>query len=273
MNYNFNPLESKLLFERPKRLHAISAWNEHVPFAMLLVELQRSRVIVELGTHWGVSYCAWCQAVAAIGTETHCYAVDTWSGDSHAGYYGNEVYENLKEHHKQYESFSQLLRMTFDEALRQISNNSVDLLHIDGLHTYEAVKHDYDTWLPKMSDKGIILFHDTVVTERGFGVCKLWHELSLRFPHFNFEHGFGLGILAVGENQPESVMNFLQTANAHPYSTRELFSSLGHRLQADLMCADMRIELNRLKGIEQSRDYQVGRKIVEPLRALKQHLK
>jgi O-antigen biosynthesis protein len=269
MNHDFNPLESRLLFDHPKRLHTISAWNEHVPFAMLLVELQRPRVIVELGTHWGVSYCAWCQAVVAIGTETRCYAVDTWSGDSHAGYYGHEVYESLKEHHKQYESFSQLLRMTFDEALQQIPDHSVDLLHIDGLHTYEAVKHDYDTWLPKMSDKGIILFHDTVVTERGFGVHKLWSELIPNFPHFNFEHGYGLGILAVGKNQPEAVRNFLQTADANPISTRQFFLALGRNLQLEVVNVEMDKEINRLRSVELSRDYIWGRKIVAPLRRLK----
>jgi hypothetical protein len=53
----------------------------------------------------------------------------------------------LKAHHKQYESFSQLLCMTFDEALQQVADESVDLLHIDGLHTYEAVKRDYNATL------------------------------------------------------------------------------------------------------------------------------
>jgi hypothetical protein len=246
MNSSFNPLEYKQLFTHPKRLHKASAWNEHVPFAMLLVELQRPRSIVELGTHWGVSYCAFCQSVAATGSETRCYAVDTWAGDVHAGHYDNEVYENLKAHHKRYESFSQLLRMTFDEALLQVPDHSVDLLHIDGLHTYEAVKHDYDTWLPKMSDHGIILFHDTTVTERGFGVHQLWSELTPNFPHFNFEHGYGLGILAVGKNQPDAVINFLQTANGHASITCELFSSLGRRLQVEMLLVEMSEEKRSL---------------------------
>ena len=85
---------------------------------MLLVELQSPRVVVELGTQFGVSYCAFCQAVMETSVRANCYAVDTWTGDGHAGFYGDDVYENLKAHHKQYESFSQLLRMNRLPAVR-----------------------------------------------------------------------------------------------------------------------------------------------------------
>ncbi|HUC84716.1 MAG TPA: class I SAM-dependent methyltransferase [Candidatus Acidoferrales bacterium] len=234
MESDFNPLQYPLLFAQPKRLHVLSAWTEHVPFAMLLIDLQRPDLFVELGTHWGISYCACCQAVASIGSPTRCYAVDTWTGDEHAGFYGQEVYEDLKAHHQPYESFSKLLRMTFDEALGQVADKSVDLLHIDGLHSYEAVKRDYESWLPKLSKRGLVLFHDTMVQERGFGVYQLWAELSRNFAHFNFEHGYGLGVLAVGQEQPPAVTQFLQTANARPEAVRRLFSSLGHRIKCDL---------------------------------------
>jgi predicted O-methyltransferase YrrM len=145
MDQGFNPLKFKQLFAHPKRLLKESTWNEHVPFAMPLVEFQRPRIIVELGTHCGVSYCAFCQAVTETGAGARCYAVDTWAGDIHTGRYGDDVYESLKAYHKQYESFSRLLRMTFDEALERVPDESVDLLYIDDLHTYEAVKRDYNT--------------------------------------------------------------------------------------------------------------------------------
>lgn len=233
---------------------------------MLLIEMQRPRSIVELGTQLGVSYFAFCQAVLMIGSQTRCFAVDTWAGDPHAGYYGNEIYQTVERYNKQYEDFSTLLRMKFDEALQVIPDNSVDLLHIDGFHTYEAAKHDYDTWFSKMSRRGIILFHDTTVFEKGFGVHKLWDELSPRFPHFHFEHGFGLGILAVGRDQPEAVMNFLQTANAIASTTNQFFSALGRHLKAELKCEEVTAEILCLK---QSRDYQWGSKLLTPLRRLK----
>ena len=37
-------------------------------------------------------------------------------------------------------TFSSLLRMDFADARDHIEDGSVDLLHIDGLHTYEAVR-------------------------------------------------------------------------------------------------------------------------------------
>ncbi|WP_342479224.1 class I SAM-dependent methyltransferase [Paenibacillus sp. FSL H7-0350] len=66
-----------------------------------------------------------------------------------------------------------LLRMTFDEAVGTFEDNSIDLLHIDGLHTYEAIKHDYECWLPKLADNSVVLFHDITVRMDDFGVYQL----------------------------------------------------------------------------------------------------
>ncbi|HKM66446.1 MAG TPA: class I SAM-dependent methyltransferase [Candidatus Acidoferrum sp.] len=230
MQADFNPLDWRLLYTLPNRMHKKSGWTEHVPLAMLLVEMLQPRVSVELGTQHGVSYCAFCQAVAETRSSTRCYAVDTWKGDAHATYYKESVFQELNEHHRQFESFSTLLRMTFDEALAHVPDRSVDLLHIDGLHYYEAVKKDYETWQPKLSERAVLLFHDTMETQGGFGVHQLWRELSPNYPSFNIEHGHGLGILARGPEQTPVFLDFLRTANTKPEATRALFAALGRRV-------------------------------------------
>ncbi len=164
----FNPLNYLLCLAQPRRL-TIKPWSEHIPFAFAVVQMLKPKVLVELGTNTGESYCAFCQAVDALGLDTACYAIDTWRGDEHTGSYGEEVLMDLRSHHDLlYSRFSTLIRQTFDEALVNFPDSTIDLLHIDGFHTYEAVRHDFETWLPKLSRRGVVLFHDTNMHERDF---------------------------------------------------------------------------------------------------------
>lgn len=217
------------IFWRPSYI-AQSAWLEHIPFAFWLIDTLQPRKIVELGTHYGSSYFSFCQAVTKLDLQTQCYAVDTWSGDEHAGQYGEEVYRQVSEYNQQhYSDFSTLVRSTFDQALEHFPQGSIDLLHIDGLHTLEAVPHDFESWLPKLSDRAVVIMHDTNVRERGFGVFQLLDELKQQYPHFEFAHGHGLGVIGVGSEQSSEMMS-LYGLSDNPSATRqvqEVFSRLG----------------------------------------------
>ncbi len=223
------------LFWRPTRLGVDSAWYGHLPFAHWIVVAARPRLLVELGTHAGVSYAAFCEAVQRARLDTRCVAVDTWRGDEHAGFYGEDVYQDLLAFHDaRYAGFSRLVRSDFDGALGHVGDASIDLLHIDGRHTYADVRHDFESWRPKLSDRAVVLFHDTNVRERDFGVWKLWAELCAELPHFEFLHAFGLGVLCVGEHAAAPVRALCALRDAAAVSQlRERFALLGERWVLD----------------------------------------
>ena len=242
-NGSFNPLDYPICLAYPTRI-AESAWLGHVPFAFFITDVLRPRVLVELGTHYGVSYCAFCQAVKELRSATLCYAVDTWQGDQHVGAYGPEVLQTLKEHHDPlYGSFSRLVQSSFQEALNHFADKTIDLLHIDGCHTYEAVKQDFESWLPKMTDRGVILFHDINVREYNFGVWKLWQELKQKYAHVEFMHTHGLGVLAVGPECPPALTQFMQYAEREPQLIGEFFYQLGVRAESGLKLQDQEDQL------------------------------
>ena len=229
---------SSASYQIPDRMVESSAWKKHAPFAFWLIETHRPQVLVELGAHHGFSYLCFCQQIQQMGLPARCAAVDTWQGDKHAGFYGEEVFENLRRYHDpRYSNFSRLIRSTFDDALVNFPDGSIDLLHIDGRHLYEDVRHDYESWKPKLSSRAIVLFHDTQVREQDFGVFKFWEEIRKQFPHFEFKHGYGLGVLGVGEkHRSEEFPLFSATLDdAVVSSIRQTYETLGSLLDSSVL--------------------------------------
>jgi len=237
------------MWELPPRMSVHSAWLQHTAMVPVIVALTRPRVFVELGSHAGDSYCAFCESVLRMEVGTQCAAVDTWTGDVHAGQYSPAVLQSLREFHdRRYAGFSRLMQMTFDAALTAFPEGSIDLLHIDGLHTYEAVKHDFESWRPKLSEHGVVLLHDTAARLEGFGVWKFWEEVAGMGPSFNVPYGWGLGMLAAGKEVSREFVAFLEALREDPRilgvlgaigQRNEIFRTLNFAAEALCQCHDM----------------------------------
>ena len=204
------------------------AWVGHTPFAYWLVAALKPKTLVELGTHGGGSYFSFCQSVIDNKLDTKTYAIDTWMGEKQAGFYSESLFKKVMDFNiEHFDNFSTLMKMTFDEALNEFDDNSVDLLHIDGFHSYEAVSNDFREWYPKLSKEAIVLFHDTHEIKPGFGVHQFWDELKKehREQCFEFKHSHGLGMCF--PKSSKAAINFKKEFSLDLEKTFNLFSIIG----------------------------------------------
>lgn len=210
-----------------------SPWSGHRNFAYDFVSFFKPKTIVELGSHYGCSAFAFAQAIKDFNLNTELDAIDTWSGDDFTkNDYENDVYSVFKKTIDKFYSEQKInmLRMTFDEAISKFEDNSIDVLHIDGSHHYDDVKHDFYMWLPKVKKDGIIFLHDIsedIVLGSIMGSNKFWNELSEKFKNtIRFDFSWGLGIIFLSE---EKYMRTINKINLSKYQRQNNALSVEYR--------------------------------------------
>jgi len=101
---------------------------------------------------------------------------------------------------------------TFRKIEEILKGRKVDFLFIDGDHSYEGVKKDFEMYSPLVRKGGIIAFHDIIpdyYTRYGIKtgswtgeVYKFWNEIKEKYEHLEIvkdreQDGFGIGVLFV----------------------------------------------------------------------------
>ena len=89
----------------------------------------------------------------------------------------------------------------FEQILR---GRAVDLMFIDGDHTYEGVKKDFEMYSPFVRNGGVVAFHD-ILKEQGEADCEVnrfWNEIKEHYVHKELvtdpKQGWaGIGVLFV----------------------------------------------------------------------------
>lgn len=178
-----------------------SAWRGHLEFAVWLTCRFLPEVVVDLGVDYGSSTYAW----GASGLS-QVIGIDWFQGDEHAGLRDNYAYvmslgESLVSEHR-YESTVRIWKSSFEAAAASF-DRKVDILHLDGLHTYAAVSQDLKCWLPKLSKGGLLLMHD---------VHAFRHDVGRAFAELPgaktiIDHSAGLGIVCTDERKISVIEN------------------------------------------------------------------
>lgn len=173
-----------------------SAWKGHELFARWLVSFLQPKVTVELGVDFG--YSTFILAEKNPGTV---YGIDCFNGDEIIGQRCTLPFVQDFISKNQIKNI-QLIKGYFD----QVSQNwqlPIDILHIDGLHTYDAVKSDYLNYKNFLHENSVIMFHDTVSYPQDIG--KFFNALNL--PKVNFQHSYGLGVASLNQDTMRLIAN------------------------------------------------------------------
>lgn len=168
-----------------------SAWKGHRVFAEWLVEMLEPTTIVELGVDYGYSSFVFANALLSLGKNGKVYGVDLFQGDIHTGFRNTHefVCEQIVTHDL---NTMNIIQGEFSQ-IADTWNLPIQILHIDGLHTYDAVKHDFECWERFVTTDGITLFHDVESfpeVGRFFKDLKNTHDAYIGY----FQHSAGLGI-------------------------------------------------------------------------------
>jgi predicted O-methyltransferase YrrM len=98
------------------------------------------------------------------------------------------------------------------DAVRRAMGGAVDFLFIDGDHSYEGVKQDFENYSPLVRAGGLIAFHDIVAGPANSvgGVPRYWDEIKNQFEHEEFvadwnQGGYGIGVIQKAQHRGDVV--------------------------------------------------------------------
>ena len=178
-------------------LHTLqSAWVGHEEFAIWLVNKVRPETTVDLGVDYGFSLYA--LAIPRIG---EVYGIDSFEADAHAGDHPDNynIVMQFKEKHK-FDNVH-VIKGWFQEIVK-IWSKPIQILHIDGLHTYDAITDDWKHWAPFVPDNGVIIMHDVTSFP---DITKFYNEINM--PKAFFRHSAGLGIATKNEELLNAILH------------------------------------------------------------------
>lgn len=157
--------------------------EEELLWLLGLIEPLKPKIIIEIGVHQGYSVEVWQKAfvpklIIGVETDLRDLKYDKFQlvpGDSHSPEVRHVVEGKLE-------------------------RQKADMLFIDGDHSYEGVKRDYELYLDLVRPGGVIVFHDVALEGNPqVEVKKFWDQLKVgyRFEEYRADGGTGTGIIWV----------------------------------------------------------------------------
>jgi len=178
----------------------------------LLLEIlskNRPKTLLEIGTSNGGSLFLFCKVADPNAT---IISIDLLGGD-----FGGGLYPDWKiPFYKTFANNKQKLHLiranshdskTLVQTKKILKKKKLDFLLIDGDHTYEGIKNDFEMYSPLVKDGGIICFHDINQGEKSNvgGVPEFWKEIKTKYESADIvdsfsNSGYGIGLIFYQKN-------------------------------------------------------------------------
>jgi predicted O-methyltransferase YrrM len=171
-------------------------------FVRLLEDVRKlnPQTVLEIGTHRGGTLYFWARLARP---DAILVSIDLPGGKFGGGYspFRAPIYRRFAQERQKLH----LLRAnshagsTLEEAKRLLAGQPIDLLFIDGDHTYEGVKKDWEMYSPLVRSGGLIVFHDVAGNYGETQVKTFWDTIKTSHAHKEYmthpEGLYGIGVL------------------------------------------------------------------------------
>ena len=128
-----------------------------------------NKIICEIGCFLGVS-----TETFALFNPKELYAIDIWGNNEsytesnwaidQKEMTWNEIKKAFDERISKYPQVKTIEKYS-SEATKSFEDNSLDMVYIDGDHTYDFVFNDLNNWFPKVKEGGFVAGHDHFINE------------------------------------------------------------------------------------------------------------
>lgn len=192
-----------------------SLWLEHLPFCFWAVEAARPSTMVITGTADGVPHFALCEAVLRLRLETQCLAILQHQPSTEIAAYNEENFCGFSR-----------IEVASGRDVFTLAPPGIDLLVLAD-HGLEGgnLEDLWETWLPKLSERAVVLIPRVGETSDAAGG---WNRIRNEYPHHVFHHGGGMGVVGVGGALPELFHHLFNLKDSrHSALVRAMFARLG----------------------------------------------